>query len=147
MEYSFRNCTLEDFNFLFELKKENFKWYVEIIWGWQDEQQKEFLKQQLKEHMLHTKIILINNEPCGVYITYKTESGDLFIDEISVLKKYQNKGIGRKILEQQLKDNKKNKIKTLLQVYKENPAKRLYDKLGFEVCGETPTHYKMEKKY
>lgn len=64
MEYSFRNCTLEDFHFLFDLKKENFKWYVEILWGWKDEQQKEFLKQQLKEHLSHMRIILINNEPC-----------------------------------------------------------------------------------
>lgn len=82
----------------------------------------------------------------GLYITYTTESGDLFIDEISVLKKYQNKGIGRKILEEQLKENKKNGVKTLLQVYKKNPAKKLYDKLGFEVYEETETHYKMEKK-
>ena len=33
MEYSFRNCTLEDFDFLFNLKKENFKWYVDKILG------------------------------------------------------------------------------------------------------------------
>ena len=29
MKYTFRNYTLEDFDFLFELKKENFKWYVD----------------------------------------------------------------------------------------------------------------------
>lgn len=45
MEYSFRNCTLEDFDFLFNLKKENFKWYVDKIWGWKDDDQKERLKQ------------------------------------------------------------------------------------------------------
>ena len=53
MEYSFRNCTLDDFGFLFELKKQNFKWYVDKIWGWKDNEQKERLKQDLEEHLQH----------------------------------------------------------------------------------------------
>ena len=125
MEYSFRNCTLEDFDFLFNLKKENFKWYVDKMWGWKDEEQKERLKQDLNEHLLHKRIIVINNELAGVYAVHITENGDLFINEISILRKYQNRGIGRKILEQQLKENQKNGIRTILQVFKDNPAKKV----------------------
>ena len=144
MKYSFRNCTLEDFDFLFELKKENFKWYVDRIWGWKDNDQKERLKQDLKEHLLHKRIIMVDNKPVGVYAIHKTEDGDLFINEISILTEYQNKGIGRKILEEQLKENHKKGIRTILQVFKENPAKKLYEQLGFKVYGETETHYQME---
>lgn len=144
MKYSFRSCTLEDFDFLFNLKKENFKWYVDRIWGWEDEEQKEKLKQDLKEHLSHKRIILINNELAGVYAVHITENGDLFINEISILRKYQNRGIGRKILEKQLKENQKNGIRTILQVFKDNPAKKLYEQLGFKVYGETETHYQME---
>ena len=144
MEYSFRNCTLEDFDFLFELKKENFKWYVDRIWGWKDNDQKERLKQDLKEHLIHKRIIMVDNKPVGVYAIHKTEDGDLFINEISILTEYQNKGIGRKILEEQLKENHKKGIRTILQVFKENPAKKLYEQLGFKVYGETETHYQME---
>lgn len=125
MEYSFRSCTLEDFDFLFNLKKENFKWYVDKMWGWKDEEQKERLKQDLNEHLLHKIIIVINNELAGVYAVHITENGDLFINEISILRKYQNRGIGRKILEQQLKENQKNGIRTILQVFKDNPAKKV----------------------
>ena len=39
MKYLFRNCTLDDFDFLFELKKQNFKWYVDKIWSWNDDDQ------------------------------------------------------------------------------------------------------------
>ena len=131
MEYSFRNCTVNDFDFLFELKKQNFKWYVDKIWGWKDDEQKERLKQDLEEHLSHKRIILIEN-------------GDLFINEISILREYQNKGIGRKILEEQLKENQSKGIRTILQVFKDNPAKSLYEKLGFKVYGETETHYQME---
>ena len=144
MEYSFRNCTLEDFDFLFELKKENFKWYVDKIWGWKDDDQKERLQQDLNEHLSHKRIIMVNNKSIGVYVVHTTEDGDLFINEISILAEYQNKGIGRKILEEQLKENHKKGIRTILQVFKHNPAKKLYEQLGFKIYGETETHYQME---
>ena len=144
MEYSFINCTLDDFDFLFELKKENFKWYVDKIWGWNDDDQKQRLKQDLEEHLAHKRIILVDGKKVGVYAVHTTENGDLFINEISILKEYQNKGLGRKILEEQLKENHKKGIRTILQVFKENPAKSLYEKLGFKIYGETETHYQME---
>ena len=59
--------------------------------------------------------------------------------------KYQHRGIGSKILEEQLKENKEKGIRTILQVFKDNPAKKLYERLGFKVYGETETHYQMEK--
>ena len=144
MEYSFRNCTLDDVDFLFELKKENFKWYVDKIWGWNDDDQKQRLKQDLEEHLAHKRIILVDSKKVGVYAVHTTENGDLFINEISILKEYQNKGIGRKILEEQLKENRQKGIRTILQVFKDNPAKSLYKKLGFKAYGETETHYQME---
>ena len=144
MEYSFKNCTLDDFEFLFELKKENFKWYVDKIWGWNDDDQKQRLKQDLEEHLAHKRIILVDSKKVGVYAVHITENGDLFINEISILKEYQNKGVGRKILEEQLKENRQKGIRTILQVFKDNPAKTLYEELGFKVYGENETHYQME---
>lgn len=44
---------------------------------------------------------------CGTKVVHTTENGDLFINEINLLKEYQNKGIGRKNLEEQLKENMK----------------------------------------
>lgn len=146
MKYSFRKCTLEDIDFLFKLKKENFKWYVDKIWGWKDDDQMQRLRQDLDEHLSHKRIILINDEMAGVYAVHITENGDLFINEISILKEYQNKGIGRKILEEQLKENQRNGVRTILQVFKDNPAKKLYEQLDFKVYGETETHYQMENK-
>ena len=144
MEYTFRDCTLDDFDFLFDLKKQNFKWYVDKIWGWRDDEQKERLKNDLKDHLSHKKTILIDGCPAGVYASHITENGDFFINEISLLNEYQGKGIGRNILEKQLEENRKNNIRTILQVFKDNPAKRLYERLGFKIYGETETHYQME---
>ena len=35
-------------------------------------------------------------------------------------------------------------IGCLLRVLRVNPARRLYERLGFEVTGESPTHFEME---
>ncbi len=146
MEYSFRNCLMSDFDFLFELKKQNFKKYVDTYWSWDDEDQKNRLKIDLEEHLSHKHIILFGKKPIGVYALHITENGDCFINEISLLKEYQNKGIGTKILQEQIKENQSKKIRTILQVFKTNPAIKLYEKLGFTVYGESETHYQMEIK-
>lgn len=144
MEYRFRKCTLEDIDFLFDLKKQNFKWYVDKIWGWNEEDQHQRLKQDLREHLEHKRIILVDDKMVGVYAAHKTDDGDLFINEISILKEYQNKGIGSDILREQILENRQKGIRTVLQVFKDNPAKNLYERLGFKVYGENETHYQME---
>lgn len=143
MKYTFRPCVLEDFDFLFMLKEDNFRKYIEEIWGWNEKEQKNRLKEDLEIHLYHKKIILLNDKPIGVYVTHFTEEGDLFINEISILKEYQNKGIGTNIISKQLRENRGTR--TILQVFKNNPAKKLYEKLGFKVYNETETHYQMEK--
>lgn len=145
MEYELRECTLEDFDFLFELKKQNFKWYVDKIWGWNDEDQKKRLRDDLNEHLNHKKIVVLNKKDIGSYATHITENNDLFINEISIIKEYQNKGIGTDILRKQIAECENKNMKVLLQVFKENPAKKLYERLGFKIYNETETHYQMEK--
>ena len=101
--------------------------------------------QDLNEHLAHKRIIIVDNKPIGVYAVHTTEDGDFFINELSITKEYQNKGIGRDILKKQLNENHKKGIRTILQVFKDNPAKKLYESLGFTVYGENETHYQMEK--
>lgn len=145
MNYTFRPCTLDDIDFLFKLKEQNFKCYIEKNWGWNDDEQKYRLRKDLEEHLEHKRIILLDDKEIGIYVVHITEDGDLFINEISLLKKYQKKGIGTDILNKQLEENKVKGIRTVLQVFKDNPAKMLYEKLGFTVYNETETHYQMEK--
>ena len=145
MDYKFRDCTLKDFEFLFELKKQSFKLYVDKIWGWRDEEQRERLKKDLDEHISHKQIIVLENKAIGVYAKHITEDGECFINEISLLKEYQGQGIGTEILSKQIEENKSKNIRTILQVFKDNPAKRLYERLGFKIYGETETHYQMQK--
>ena len=56
MEYSFRDCTLEDYDLLFRLKEENFKSYIEECWGQDTEDQHRRLKEDLELNINHKKI-------------------------------------------------------------------------------------------
>lgn len=146
MDIKFRKCTLDDFDFLFELKKQNFKKYVDNIWGWNDLEQLKRMRIDLNEHLSHKRIIIYNGIEIGVYAYHITDDGTYFINEINLLKEYQCKGIGTKILKDVLEKNKNDNIRTILQVFKDNPAINLYKRLGFVIYDETETHYRMEVK-
>jgi ribosomal protein S18 acetylase RimI-like enzyme len=57
------------------------------------------------------------------------------------------KGIGTKILMLIESEARKRKCKIIrLQVFKENPAKRLYEKLGYKIKKDIKSSVLMEKK-
>ena len=145
MNISFRKCTNDDFEFLFLLKKQNFRKYVDDIWGWNDLEQIERMKRDLEENLSHKNIISMDGIEIGVYAYHITNNGDFFINEINIIREYQNKGIGSRILQEQLLKNSENDVRTILQVFKNNPAINLYKRLGFTVYEETDTHFRMEK--
>lgn len=137
----------EYFDYLYQTKKECFKWYVEKIYGpWEDEFQLEFFKNFIREKRNYIKVIIYNDRPIGMFTNYINEDGDDFIDLFYIDKKYQGSGIGTQILRGQLLADRKNNVDTALQVFKENPAKKSYEKVGFEIYDETNTHYKMIRR-
>lgn len=144
MEYTFRDCLFDDYDLLFRLKEENFKKYIEECWGWDLEDQHRRLKEDLELNISRKKIIMVNGNSVGVYATGYLD-GDFFIEEINILKEYQNYKIGSRILTNQLEENASKGIVTKLRVFKNNPAKNLYERLGFKVYKEIETHYYMEK--
>lgn len=147
MDYNFENYKKEYFKTLYKMKKENFKWYVKKIYGWDEKKQIEIYKNFINEHRKDMKIIKSNNEIIGVFTNYINENNESVISLFYIDKNYQGKGIGTKILKDQLEFDKQNKRNTILQVYKENPAQFLYKKVGFEIYQETDTHYKMRREY
>lgn len=65
----------------------------------------------------------------------ETQAGEFYIDTLAVAPQYQGKGIGKALLEFAIEEFVKKRQQTLgLLVEKDNDkAKRLYEKLGFEV--------------
>ena len=147
MEYIFRKYEDKDLEYLYQTKKDLFKWYVEIAYGpWDDNFQMNFFIDFVKEKRKYIKVIMYENKTIGMFTNYINENNEDLIDLFYIDKKYQGKGIGTQILKEQLKQDEENNVNTVLKVFKENPAKRLYEKVGFESYGETEYHYKMIRK-
>lgn len=140
--YNLRYSTNNDYEFLYLLNKITMKKYVEKIWGWEDDAQQKIFRDKFstKKH----KIIIQNNIDIG-NISVSIDNEEMFIEIIEIMPEYQNKGIGSKIINQIINYSKSKELcKVIFQVLIINPAKRLYDKLGFLTINETETHYVME---
>ena len=144
-KYTFEVYKDKDFKILYEMKKDNFKWYVEKLYGWDEEKQIKFHKDFIDEHRNHINVIKLDNEIIGIFTNYIDENNESVISLFYIDKKYQRQGIGTDILKKQLEIDNKNNRNTILQVFKENPARFLYQKVGFEIYEETASHFNMRR--
>lgn len=132
-----------DYEFVYELKRLCYHDYVEALWGWREEDQRArfaaFMAEKGAEEMM--AILLKDGQPVGM-TNYELSGADtLDICNICLLPDCRGKGIGTALLGQYIARSPRPVLK--LQVYKANPARRLYERLGFRTYEETDTHYRM----
>lgn len=136
-----------EIHFIYDLKKEVYKEYVEKTYGeWNEENQQKLFARFMKENSKNIELIYLKDELVGFYNGKNKDNNTFEIGNICVKPEYQNKGIGTAVLKEILFEHKEQNIK--LQVFKINEkAIKLYEKMGFEKVNETETHYIMIKKY
>ena len=143
MNYKLRNCEYNDLDYIVKLKELGLKWYIEIIYGWDEKIQIEKTKKELDNHINDMKIIQIDNNDIGI-TTFYEEDENYVIGLLIIHPDYQNKGIATKILSKYINTAKENKKRIIIKTYKENPAKILYERLGFKIYDNDHTHIYME---
>ncbi len=143
MKYVFRKCEDTDIHFICELKEKCFKWYIEKIYGWNENTQIELTKKEMAEHLADMSIIQHEGKDIGLFTFYYDDMGDACVGMFAILPDYQGMGIGTQILTNVLKENKD--VRIYLKTYKENPARNLYQRVGFKKYDETETHWLMER--
>ena len=142
--YKLKKYSDDYYNFVYEVKKEAYKKYVEENFGeWNEEVQKEYFDKFINNVKENAYIIECDNKDIGFYNGEVLENGDYEIGNICIIPEYQGKGIGTKILKDIIKQNQERNIK--LQYFKQNPVGNLYKRLGFVLVGESKYHYQMEK--
>lgn len=140
MQINFRQITDDDLEFLWRLHNSALKDYVEQTWGWNEDWQRlDFID---KFNPAEGVIVVVDNIDAGFLRTIERETETVLVS-IRLLPEFQNRSVGTEIIKNLLK---KSKNLVRLQVLKVNPARRLYERLGFKVYDETETHYKMMKK-
>lgn len=142
MKTTTRQVAGADYDFLFALRIEAMGSYAEKIYGWDEDTQKEYFRKTFKPEDMK----IIQWAGIDVGMCYVVEKDDCyFIKRMEILLKYQNRGIGTEILRKILKRAEQQNKTVRLRVFKINPARRFYERHGFQITGETETHYQMEK--
>ena len=143
--YILRKYENTDYEFVYEVKKNAYKKYVEQCWGkWDDIDQKNRFKESMEKTFDRTYIIMFNDKRIGFYQGQVVNERTYYIENICIIPEYQGKGIETEILKSVLNEYSDENIE--IQYFKQNPVGNLYKKLGFEPNGETEFHYQMIKR-
>src|SRR5262249_35128975 len=87
-------------------------------------------------------IILRAGEPVGLLKVVR-EGSQWDLVQIQLVPSLHGKGIGTKILESLIEEARANRASLKLSVLKANPARHLYERLGFAVVADTADSYQM----
>lgn len=142
MNIEFRNCEYNDVDFILELKELCFKWYIETIYGWDINIQKQKTIEELDAHIKDMRIIKLDNNDIGV-TTFYEEEGTYVVGMIIIHPNYQKKGLATNIINEYINTAKTENKRIIIKTYKKNPAKKLYERLGFKLYNEDETHVYM----
>lgn len=143
--YILRKYKNTDYEFVYEVKKNAYKKYVEQCWGkWNEIDQRNRFKESMGNTFDRTYIIMFNDERIGFYQGQVVNERTYYIENICIIPEYQGKGIGTEILKSVINEYSDKNIE--IQYFKQNPVGNLYKKLGFEPNGETEFHYQMIKR-
>ena len=141
MDHTFRKAQESDFDYLLQLRRLTMDDY--LLQNGLDISDKEHTF-RIKYNFDDAKIILVDGVEVGLFkASYTAQNSQWYIYQIQIHPDYQGLGIGRKLIinlcEQALKDN----ASVGLSVLKSNPAKRLYDRLGFTVIDSNSSEFEM----
>jgi ribosomal protein S18 acetylase RimI-like enzyme len=149
---SIRAAEAEDEPFLEALYADTRREELALI-GWSREQEDAFFKMQFQMQARAYQmqfsdtdyhIVELDGEPVGRMIVLRGEKEIRLVD-ISLLTEFRNRGIGSVFLEQLKAETAGSSRVLSLRVLKTNTgAKRLYERLGFEVVEETDLHFTMQ---
>ena len=136
-QFELRQSTAGDCDRLYRVQSQSMRPYVEQIWGWNESFQEERFRQGFEPDK--TWVALSHEREIGFLRVTEKDEG-IFIEQIYIIPEYQGRGIGTALVREVLS----KKLPVELSVLKLNTdARRLYERLGFRVNGESATHYHM----
>jgi ribosomal protein S18 acetylase RimI-like enzyme len=121
-----------------------------LLISWSAAQKEEFLAQQFQAQRQHYRthypgasfdVIERDGAPIGRLYVARLED-EIRLMDIALLPEFRNRGIGRELCEALLAEAREQGLVVSLHVEDDNPAKRLYERLGFREVAEV-TFYRL----
>lgn len=152
MQINFRNIQSNDFTFLKKVYRSTREEELDRTM-WNEDEKSKFIDFQFNaQHSHYTNaykgagfnIIEWNNIKVGRLYLWETET-QIRIMDIALLIEFRGKGIGTFILNDLIKKSEKVEKKLNIHVEYNNPALKLYERLGFKKTDDTGVYYFMER--
>jgi len=141
-DITLRPAAPQDSEFAFNVKKSAFRKYIEMVWGWNDAEQRAMHERRFAEHEFW--IVSMDEIDIGILALVRT-SDRIDVNQLFLLSDYQRQGIGCYCMQRILAESKKKDMPVYIQTLKVNiPAQNFAEKLGFRKVGETATHIQWE---
>jgi ribosomal protein S18 acetylase RimI-like enzyme len=142
VDLALRPATDDDFEYLYRLNEATMRPYAEQTYGpWNETLVRRIFTERWRPASI--RILVIDGQDAGMLDVLDSRTGVLLAN-IRVAPEYQGRGIGTRLVADVLRDAHSRGLPVMLRVLKVNPARRLYERLGFVVVSETEQHYLME---
>ena len=115
---------------------------IESMFGWDEKAQDAFADIDFTERNPH---IIMHKGKCIGVIGWQNKPDHTWFGPIFILPEHQKTGIGSHIVKQFIKEAQAKGLPLRLQTLRQNHgAKRLYERLGFNILSATDIHWQME---
>ena len=136
MKYNLREANYSDYEFCYKITKENmFDLFCRHWGGWSDAEFDKGFK------INNIKIIEFNYDSIG-FFDYEFTVRYIHINNIQISKSMQGQGFGTNVLNNFLHIHRNKRI--ILTVFSDNPARKLYERMGFREYKRDGGAIKME---
>jgi len=137
-----RPATPDDADYVYGVTQDTMRDYCQQTWGvWNESEQRQ------------RTIDNINSKTCSIISHDRTDIGILVVERhpthillarIFIAPVYQGHGLGTRIITQLMEEAAREGVPLRLRVLAVNPARRLYERLGFVITKSTAERYEME---
>jgi L-amino acid N-acyltransferase YncA len=139
-EIELRPVRAEDYRFAWRLYAEGIRPYAAAYMAWVDAEQEARFESRYKPGS--TWVIRRDGTDVGWMELHEIDE-ELRLNQLYVAATQQRKGIGSQVMRQVLAKSRETGKPVALNVLKNNPARRLYERFGFTVVGESEMKFFM----
>lgn len=138
IKITYKPASEQDIDYLLWLRQQTMTAYLELAGVAAD---KETHMSRIRYKLAHARIVFADGVKTGLLKCVKSPEQTEII-QIQIDPAFQGKGIGRLLLETVIAEARQRNSKVILSVLKQNPALKLYQRVGF-----TQTHEDEESFY
>lgn len=139
-----RAANPDDSEFAYCTKRAAFREYVEQVWGWDEEEQRQLHEQRFAAQDF--RVISLAGTDVGIMAAVVAPDC-VKVNQLFLLPGHQGQGIGRRCMSLIMEEARRLGLPVRLRVLKVNPrAQTFYQGLGFVRTDQTDTHILMESQ-